>query len=63
MTQAQIRKEHKRLLGELRKAQAAVDRARNELRSLTLTCEHPNAYMTSHQGDRCHHCPDCGNCP
>lgn len=63
MTQREIRKEQKRLLGELRKAEAQVKTAQNALKALQLQCEHPNEYRTSHQGDTCYHCPDCGNCP
>lgn len=63
MTQKQIRTERKRLEGELRAAQGKVRLVQQEMRNLQLECEHPNAYRTSHQGDTCWHCPDCGNCP
>lgn len=33
---------------------------RQQLQNL---CTHPNEYKTSHMGEDCNHCPDCGNCP
>ena len=34
-----------------------------DYRALQRLCGHPNAFKTSHMGESCTHCPDCGNCP
>lgn len=31
--------------------------------TLQRLCKHPNAVKTSHMGESCNHCYDCGNCP
>lgn len=43
--------------------QAEQEKLRVNLRLLQRLCGHPNAVRTSHMGESCLHCPDCGNCP
>jgi hypothetical protein len=57
-----VRKEREGLLRELRFARAREGRVQADLRALTEVCEHPNAFNTTHMGESCHHCPDCGGC-
>jgi hypothetical protein len=49
---------------ELGDALALVETARAKQRILQrYRCKHPNERITSHMGETCHHCYDCGNCP
>jgi uncharacterized protein (UPF0147 family) len=63
VNQKQIRREaeqHHEAINRLR-GEVAAEQAR--LRALQDICQHPNAFVASHMGERCRHCPDCGNCP
>ena len=62
MTQAEIRKRRKELEQELRKAEGDVKVAQAKLDALEGQCEHPKAFKTSHMGESCRDCPDCGGC-
>lgn len=44
-------------------AQIALAAAQGELRHLQARCKHPNRVMTTHMGEMCNHCYDCGLCP
>jgi hypothetical protein len=37
-------------------------RIQAEYRVLISDCKHPKAVTTSHMGETCHHCYDCGGC-
>lgn len=39
-----------------------VEAVRGRLRALQVRCDHCDAVRTTHQGETCHHCPDCGAC-
>lgn len=60
---ADIKARREELMRELRKLEGFVKRAQLELELLKEECKHPNQYKTSHMGESCLHCPDCGNCP
>lgn len=57
-----IRKRRADLLVELRRVRAQEKRVQFELGVVRDDCPHLNAYDTSHMGENCHHCPDCGGC-
>lgn len=61
--QAKIAAEREQLEDELFEARAQVDAVVARLRALRLRCKHPDAVRTSHMGESCLHCYDCGNCP
>jgi hypothetical protein len=58
-----IVEERSAIEGELAQAHEALAVASAKLRSLQRRCKHPNERVTSHMGETCHHCYDCGNCP
>lgn len=62
MTGAEIRKERKRLESEISKLETQKKMLDVQLDSLESQCEHPKAYRTSHMGESCRDCPDCGGC-
>lgn len=53
----------KRLDADLAAAQEAVTIVHFQMRNLQRQCQHPNEVVTSHMGEPCRHCYDCGNCP
>lgn len=55
--------ERETIQDEMARAHEAVEIASAKLRSLQRRCKHPNEVVTSHMGETCHHCYDCGNCP
>jgi hypothetical protein len=60
---AQAVRTRRRLLDDqLAEAQAEVDKVLADMRALKRQCEHTNARRTSHMGESCHHCYDCGSC-
>lgn len=60
---SQMIREHKRLLGgRLADAEAEVEHVQADLRALQRKCRHEEARYTSHMGETCHHCFDCGAC-
>lgn len=63
MTQEQIHKRREVLLGQLERLNDGKRIVQADLRNLKMRCKHPNEFKTSHMGDPCTHCPDCGNCP
>lgn len=48
---------------ELAAAREAVEIIGVKLQNLQRRCKHPNAVLTSHMGESCRHCYDCGRCP
>ena len=62
MTGAQIRKERKRLDSEIAKLDTQKKMVQVQIAGLKSQCEHPKAIRTSHMGESCRDCPDCGGC-
>lgn len=62
MTGAEIRKERKRLESELSKLETQQKIVMVQLEGLESQCEHPKSFKTSHMGESCRDCPDCGAC-
>ena len=62
MTPAEIRKERKRLESEIAKLDTQKKVLQVQLEGLESQCEHPRAFKTSHMGESCRDCPDCGGC-
>lgn len=62
MARADIRKERKRLESELKKLDTQKAVLNAQLNGLQIECEHPKAFKTSHMGESCRDCPDCGGC-
>jgi hypothetical protein len=55
--------ERREALEERRRSLRAEEaRIQGEYRALTIECSHPDVVRTSHMGEACHHCYDCGGC-
>lgn len=58
---SEVRAEHARLLGKLRKHQEKVSLWQLKLRTLERLCSHPKERPSSdYSGGRGMYCPDCG---
>lgn len=57
-----IRLQRDLLNGRLADAEAEVEHVQADLRALRRKCHHEEAKMTSHMGENCRHCYDCGAC-
>lgn len=62
MNQQEVRLARFEALDRLAEARAAVEHAQVDLRSLSNKCPHYDAVRTSHMGESCTHCYDCGAC-
>jgi hypothetical protein len=62
MNQQEVRLARFEALDRLSDARAAVERAQVDLRNLSRKCPHFDAVRTSHMGESCTHCNDCGGC-
>lgn len=45
---------------EIRKHQREIEKLRIDMRYVKLDCDHKEKYETSHMGERCVHCTECG---
>lgn len=62
MAKAEIVEALARLRDRLAEANAEVQRVRLEMQILKTRCSHPDKFRTSHMGESCVDCPDCGAC-
>lgn len=62
MTAASIKHRRKLLDEKLRQAHAAVRVAQGQIQALEMECDHSSTFRTSHTGESCVHCRDCGKC-
>jgi hypothetical protein len=62
MTKVEIQEAQKKLRDRLAEANAEVERVHLEMRLLKARCDHPDKFRTSHMGESCVDCPDCGAC-
>lgn len=62
MTKAGIVEAKAKLRDRLAEANAEVERVRLEMQILKTRCLHPDKFRTSHMGESCVDCPDCGAC-
>lgn len=60
MERVEVAFQRKELERRLKAHDAAREIILAEMTALTKLCDHANAYAYSSQGDRGHHCPDCG---
>lgn len=63
MNQHEIIAERERLADAVVDAEMTLIMAQTELHNLQAKCKHPNRTLTSHMGETCNHCYDCGYCP
>lgn len=57
-----IRESKRRLEDKLADAEAEVEKVHADMRALERKCRHEEAKLTSHMGESCRHCFDCGAC-
>lgn len=62
MDQASIRQRREEAERALNRARADVKHALTDLELVRIECKHPDAFATSHTGESCRDCPDCGAC-
>lgn len=57
-----IRERRRVIDGYIAAARTQVTQAHAQLTELQAICQHDDAGYTSHMGESCHHCNDCGKC-
>lgn len=62
MTTERVRTERAGLDERLARLQSERAKLRADWALLQRLCPHPDAFVTSHQGESCRDCPDCGAC-
>ncbi len=60
MTAEEIKTLRNTLLVQIYHHQIEIEVIRARIDGLKLYCNHPNKYKTSHMGENCVECPDCG---
>lgn len=63
LTRAAVLSERQRLLDEVEELNLQLEENGIKLRMLRRRCPHVDRVHTTHMGDPCYHCYDCGLCP
>lgn len=62
MTKAEIVAKRATITDWIAAVNGELEHARLELKILQTRCPHPDKFKTSHMGESCVDCPDCGAC-
>lgn len=62
MTKAEIVAKRATITDWIAAVTGELEHARLELKTLQARCQHPDKFRTSHMGESCVDCPDCGAC-